>query len=119
MTTTPESTGTRRSRWLIAALLAAVVLGVVLILGFATPGFWRTPKMKVGDVEHGVKSVLTDDTAGYGVKNVGDVTCNNGQDPTAAKGGHFECQVTVDGAKRTVTVTMTDNAGAFAVGRPK
>lgn len=103
----------------LAAAAVAVVVGVVLILGFATPGLFRTPKLKVGEVEHGVQTILTDDTAGYGATNVGEVTCNKGQDPTVAKGRSVDCEVTVNGVKRRVTVTMTDDDGTFAVGRPR
>ena len=67
----------------------------------------------------GVQQILTDETNGYGAKNVKDVKCNNGQNPTVKKGSSFDCDVSIDGTKRQVTVTFQDNKGTYEVGRPK
>ena len=103
----------------ILGLLAAVVVAVILVLGFWAPGFFVTTKLDVGKAEAGVQQILTDNTNGYGAKNVKDVKCNNGQNPTVKKGASFDCDVSIDGTKRSVTVTFQDNKGTYEVGRPK
>ena len=66
-----------------------------------------------------VQQILTDEANGYGAKNVKDVKCNNGQSPTVKKGDTFNCEVSIDGTKRQVTVTFQDDNGTYEVGRPK
>ena len=78
-------------------MLAAVVLAVVLVLGFWKPGFFVTTKLDVNKAQQGVQQILTDETNGYGAKNVKDVKCNNGQSPTVKKGDTFNCEVSIDG----------------------
>ncbi len=114
--------GPKRSRKVIgtvAGVFAAIVVAVVLVLGFWQPGFFVTTKLDVSKAEAGVQQILTDDTNGYGAKNVKDVKCNNGQNPTVKKGSSFDCDVSIDGTKRQVTVTFQDNKGTYEVGRPK
>ncbi len=65
-----------------------------------------------------MQQILTDESNGYGAKNVKDVKCNNGQSPTVKKGETFDCEVSIDGTKRQVTVTFQDNKGTYEVGRP-
>jgi hypothetical protein len=103
----------------IAGVLAAVVVAAILVLGFWAPGFFVITKLDVGKAEAGVQQILTDATNGYGAKNVKDVTCNNGQNPTVKKGATFDCDVSIDGTKRSLTVTFQDNKGTYEVGRPK
>ena len=109
----------RKSIGVIAGVLAAVAVAVILVLGFWAPGFFVTTKLDVGKAEAGVQQILTDGTNGYGAKNVKDVKCNNGQNPTVKKGATFDCDVSIDGTKRSVTVTFQDNKGTYEVGRPK
>ena len=66
-----------------------------------------------------VQQILTDESNGYGAKNVKDVKCNNGESPTVKKGDTFDCEVSIDGTKRKVTVTFQDDNGTYEVGRPK
>ena len=99
--------------------LAAVALLAVLILGFWKPGFFVTTKLDVNKAQQGVQQILTDESNGYGAKNVKDVKCNNGANPTVKKGDTFTCEVSIDGTKRQVTVTFQDDKGTYEVGRPK
>lgn len=99
--------------------LAAVALLAVLILGFWKPGFFVTTKLDVNKAQQGVQQILTDESNGYGAKNVKDVKCNNGANPTVKKGDNFTCEVSIDGTKRQVTVTFQDDKGTYEVGRPK
>jgi hypothetical protein len=103
----------------ILGVLAALVVIAVLILGFWKPGFFMTTKLDVNKAQQGVQQILTDQANGYGAKNVQDVKCNNGQNPTVRKGDTFTCEVSVDGTKRQVTVTFQDDKGTYEVGRPK
>jgi hypothetical protein len=118
----PAGPGAKRSRTVIGTVIgvfAAIVVAVALVLGFWAPGFFVTTKLDVKKAQAGVQQILTDDTNGYGAKNVKDVKCNDGQDPTVKKGGTFDCDVSIDGTKRQVTVTFRDNKGTYEVGRPK
>jgi uncharacterized protein DUF4333 len=103
----------------IIGLLAAIIVAVVLVLGFWKPGFFVTTKLDVNAAQTGVQQILTDETNGYGAKNVSNVKCNNGVSPTVKKGDTFDCEVSIDGTKRQVTVTFQDDKGTYEVGRPK
>ena len=115
-------TGSKQSRAVIGTVVgvfAAVLVAVVLVLGFWAPGFFVTTKLDISKAQAGVAQILSDNTNGYGAKNVKDVKCNNGQNPTVKKGTSFDCDVSIDGTKRQVTVTFQDNKGTYEVGRPK
>jgi len=103
----------------VLGAVAALALAVLLVLGFWKPGFFVTTKLDVNKAQQGVQQILTDEAGGYGAKNVKDVKCNNGQNPTVKKGDTFNCEVSIDGTKRQVTVTFQDNKGTYEVGRPK
>ena len=121
-TTTSTTEGSKRSLPLIGGIigaLAAIIVAVVLVLGFWKPGFFVTNKLDVNKAQQGVQQILSDETNGYGAKNVKDVKCNNGQSPTVKKGDTFNCEVSIDGTKRQVTVTFQDDNGTYEVGRPK
>ena len=47
------------------------------------------------------------------------VTCNDGRSPKVKVGASFTCRVTVDGADRTVTVTIEDRDGTYGVSAPR
>jgi hypothetical protein len=114
--------GSKRSLAVIGGvigLLAVIILAVVLVMGFWKPGFFVTTKLDIDAAQTGVQRVLTDEANGYGAKNVSNVKCNDGQNPTVEKGGTFDCEVSIDGTKRQVTVTFQDNDGTYEVGRPK
>lgn len=118
----PPAAGSTRSRAVIGTVVgvfAAIVVAVVLVLGFWQPGFFVTTKLDINKAQAGVQQILSDETNGYGAKKVKDVKCNDGQDPVVKKGGSFECSVSIDGAKRQLTVTFQDNKGTYEVGRPK
>jgi hypothetical protein len=103
----------------VSGVLAALVLAIVLVMGFWKPGFFVTTKLDVTKAQAGVTQILTDESNGYGAKNVKDVRCNNGENPTVKKGDTFNCEVSIDGTKRQVTVTFQDDKGTYEVGRPK
>jgi hypothetical protein len=104
---------------LIAAAGLAAVTVLVLILGFGAPGFFKSTTLDVNAAQSGVKQILVDQVNGYGVKEVTNVVCNNGKNPPLRKGQTFDCNVSMDGANRQVTVTITADDGTYEVGRPK
>jgi hypothetical protein len=117
----PASPVSKRSRLVVGSVIggfAVVVVGGILVAGFWQPGFFVTTKLDVNKAQAGVQKILTDDVNGYGARNVKDVKCNNGQNPTVKKGGTFVCDVSIDGTKRQVTVTFQDSKGTYEVGRP-
>ena len=74
----------------VIGLLAAIIVAVVLVLGFWKPGFFVTTKLDVNAAQTGVQQILTDEANGYGAKNVKDVKCNDGQSPTVKKGDDLQ-----------------------------
>lgn len=118
--TPPTARAALRGRRLPLYLGAAVTVlaAAVLIAGFWAPGFFVTKQLDVAAVQAGVAHVLSDPN-GYGAKNVTDVTCNNGHNPTIIKGGTFTCQATIDHIKHQFVVTFTDEAGSYEIGAPK
>lgn len=103
----------------ILGVLGAIIVVVVLVLGFWKPGFFVTTKLDVAKAQEGVQQILTDEANGYGATNVEDVTCNGGESPTVKRGDTFNCEVSIDGTKRQVTVTFQDDDGTYEVGRPR
>ena len=103
----------------ILGVLAAIIVAAVLILGFWKPGWFVTTKLDVNKAQAGVQQILSDQDNGYGAKNVKDVKCNNGENPTVRKGDTFTCEVSIDGTKRQVTVTFQNDDGTYEVGRPR
>jgi hypothetical protein len=113
--------GSKRSAALLSIIGALLVLVVaaVAVTGFWKPGFFVTTKLDINKAQQGVQNILTDQVNGYGVKDVKDVKCNKGENPTVKKGGSFDCDATVDGQHKKVTVTFQDDSGTYEVGRPK
>ncbi|OHV01737.1 DUF4333 domain-containing protein [Mycobacterium talmoniae] len=103
----------------VIGVLAALAVVAFLVSGFWLPGFLVTTKLDIKKAQDGVQQILTDQTNGYGAKNVKDVKCNNDVDPKVKKNDTFECEVSIDGTKRKVTVTFQDDKGTYEVGRPK
>jgi hypothetical protein len=114
--------GSKKSTHAVLGVVGAfvvIVLIVVGVLGFWTPGWFVTTNLDVKAAQTGVQQILSDQTNGYGAKNVEGVNCNNGANPKVVKGGTFDCEVSVDGTKRQVTVTFQDDSGTYEVGRPR
>lgn len=115
--------GSKRSLAVILSVLGIFVLivaAVVVVFGvFVPPKFFVTTELDIDAAQTGVQRILTDEANGYGAKNVQNVKCNDGQNPKVEKGGTFDCEVSIDGTKRQVTVTFQDDDGTYEVGRPK
>ncbi len=95
----------------IAAVLLVVVLSRIDVL--------HGKVLDVSKAQAGVQRILLDPTDGYGVTNVSDVVCNNGDDPEIKRGGTFTCTAVVDGRKRDVLVVFQDDNGTYEVDRPR
>jgi hypothetical protein len=108
-------------RWLLitGGVILGVIVALALVLGLLGFGAFNRQVLDVNKAQEAVKRVITDPTAGYGVDNVTDVNCNNGDNPSAKKGDTFTCQVTVDGKKRHVTAVFIDDNGTYEVDRPR
>jgi Domain of unknown function (DUF4333) len=98
---------------LVLAGVAVLVLALVGVLGFVTPGFFVTRVLDPAAVQEGVQDVLSDD---YGVEGVADVTCP--ADVEVVGGAAFECRATVDGDAVRVPVLITNDDAEYQVGRP-
>ena len=103
----------RGRRRLLVAIVTALVVVVVFVLGFVTPGWFVTRVFDAGAVQAGVAKVLADD---YATDGVADVRCP--QDVQVTTGATFTCDATIDGDPVTIPITVTDDRGAYQVGRP-
>lgn len=111
--------GSKRSLVIIAGAVSALLLVVLAVTAFWLPGWAVTTKLDINKAESGVEQILTDKTNGYGATKVTNVDCNGGENPKVEKDGTFDCEVSIDGTKRKVTVTFKDDKGTYEVGRPK
>jgi len=114
----PGQPGYRRPRqkaaltWIVSALGGVVVLAVILVLGFVTPGLFTTTVFDQNAVQQGVQRILSDE---YG-QHAQSVTCPADQE--VRTGSSFTCQATIDGVRRDVTITVKTDAGKYEVARP-
>jgi hypothetical protein len=110
----PPAAGGGKSRLplIIGAAVAVVVLALVGVLGFVSPGFFTTRVLDNTAVQNGVQQVLSQD---YDLE-VQSVSCPTGQQvvPDAT----FECTAVVDGDEVTVPIRITSADGNYEVGRP-
>lgn len=112
----PEGRKGGKVLWIVIAAVI-VVAAAVGVTGFWKPGFFVTTVLDQSAVQNGVKTVLTDQPPkGYGL-TVSAVSC--AADQEVAAGRTFDCSATVDGQRKTVTVTVKDADGNYEVGQPK
>lgn len=89
---------------LLVVVAGAVVAGLAL----------RPPNtLDQAAAQAGVEKIVTQS---YGAEQVEGVSCPAGQE--VQEGGSFECDLTVDGTMKKVTVTFTDDEGTYEVSRP-
>jgi len=124
-TATAKSTAAADRRSLVPWLLGGAG-GLALLVGIAVLAF-NIPKLgatggtvlDVTKVQAGVLQTLSDPASGYGANSVTDVSCNNGRNPSAAKGTTFTCDATVNGAQRHVAVLVSDDSGTYEIDGPR
>ena len=87
---------------------------VVLFLGFVSPGWFYRTEFDATAVGNGVEQILT---RSYRIEGVETATCPSGQ---PVRPSHtFDCQVTVAGQQKTVSVTVKDEQGTYQVSQPR
>ncbi|RRO18056.1 DUF4333 domain-containing protein [Saccharopolyspora rhizosphaerae] len=100
--------------WVLGGAGALLVIAVVLVLGFVAPGFFTRSVFDAASVAKGVTQTLK---GSYNIAGVGAVTCPDGQ-PVEVR-HRFDCQVSINGATKVVTVTVKNEDGVYEVGHPK
>lgn len=103
----------RGRRRLLVAIVTALAVVLLVVLGFVSPGWFVTRVFDAGAVQAGVAKVLADD---YATDGVADVRCP--QNVQVKTGATFTCDATIDGDPVTIPITVTDDRGAYQVGRP-
>jgi hypothetical protein len=99
---------------LIAAIAGVVVVLIILgVTAFITPGFAISKVLNAAAVEDGVQKILTDT---YKITDVTQVSCPANQ--KVKNGGTFTCKATIGGKDTDVRITITDDNGTYQVGRP-
>ncbi|MDZ7882399.1 MAG: DUF4333 domain-containing protein [Mycobacterium sp.] len=103
---------------------ALIGAGVAVALALAGVALWQflfrdTTVINVEQAEAGVREILSDPINGYGANSISALRCNDGRDPSAAKGDSFTCAVEIDGTVRHVYVEFQDDNGTFAVDGPR
>jgi hypothetical protein len=108
-------------RWLLigGGVLVGGIAAAVVALALLRFGLFDRQVLNVSKAQDGVKQVITDPITGYGIADVTDVRCNNGNNPTAKKGASFTCDVTVAGKKHKVRAIFIDDNGTYEVDRPR
>ena len=108
-------TGEKKSKKGLFIGLGAVVvvLAVIGILGFVTPGFFVTKVFDNTAVQTGVTKILTEN---YKIPGVTGVTCPPQQ--PVKDGATFQCTATVAGKAQTVPITVKGADGNYEVGTP-
>jgi len=99
---------------LIAAIAGVVVVLIILgVTAFITPGFAISKVLNAAAVEDGVQKILTDT---YKITDVTQVSCPANQ--KVKNGGTFTCKATIGGKDTDVRISITDDNGTYQVGRP-
>ncbi len=91
-----------------------LVVAVVLVLGFVTPGWFHRTVLDAGAVEKGVERILVDS---YGIAGVESVACPSGE--AVEQGNTFTCRVVVGGRRANVEITVRNSRGSYEVSRPR
>ena len=108
-----------KPKWLLIGVpvVVVVLIGGGLLTWLLVGGSKKS--LDVNAAQTGVKQILSDPINGYGSNNVTSVNCNDGKNPTVAKGGTFTCKVKIDDNEWNVNVEFTDDEGTYAVDGPR
>ncbi|SFW82210.1 DUF4333 domain-containing protein [Amycolatopsis australiensis] len=98
---------------LIGIIALVVVVAVVGILGFVTPGFFKTQVFNNTQMQADVQKLLTDT---YKIEGVTGVTCP--ADQKVEDGAKFECTATIAGKPQQVPITVKGDGGNYEVSPP-
>jgi hypothetical protein len=110
-----------RNLWLLigAGTLGLLITAAILLSKISQLNVTGGKFLDVAKVQAGVLQTLADPSSGYGANTVTDVSCNDGRNPSAAKGTSFTCAAIVNGAPRHVTVVVSDDNGTYEVDSPR
>ncbi|MEO7127174.1 MAG: DUF4333 domain-containing protein [Nakamurella sp.] len=110
-----------RAGLFVGLILVVVVIAAAAVVLLWKPGYLRTTVFDQVAVQKGVTTILTNaptaNPAGYGLDGVQDVTCPSGVAVKASE--TFTCTLTMDGASKSVVVTIVDDSGTYKVGLPR
>jgi hypothetical protein len=107
-------------RLLVGTGAVAVLIAVtVLLANLSNLGITGGTVLDLTKVQNGVRQTLSDPASGYGANTVTDVSCNGGRNPSAHQGTMFTCDATINGARRQVTVAVSDDKGTYEIDRPR
>jgi hypothetical protein len=98
--------------WLFGVAVLVLVT-MVVVLSFVTPGFFVTKVFDQVAVQNGVRSILIDD---YRIQNVAEVVCPAGQ--RVLPGRDFTCVTRINNSPAQVRVVIRDSSGRYQVSRP-
>lgn len=103
-----------KAPWVFGGAILVVVAGSLAVVGFVHPGVLVRDQLDANSVQHGVRQTLEDS---YHLGTVESVTCPKGQ--LVVAGRSFDCQVTLEGGTKPVSVTVRDEFGTYEVGYPR
>jgi len=107
------------SRWWTVAAAGLAAMAGALGVGLMASNGTATTVLDITKVEQAVEQLVVDPVDGYGATTVTEVVCNNGINPIVKKDTGFSCNVVVDGEAKRVAVFFQDDAGTYAVDRPR
>ncbi|MCR6482236.1 DUF4333 domain-containing protein [Amycolatopsis sp. OK19-0408] len=98
---------------LIGVIVVVVVVAVVGVLGFVTPGFFKTQVFNNTQMQTDVQKLLTET---YKIEGVTSVTCPAEQ--KVEDGAKFECTATIAGKPQQIPITVKGDGGNYEVSPP-
>jgi len=98
---------------LIGIIVLVVVVAAVGVLGFVTPGFFKTQVFNNTQMQTDVQKLLTDT---YKIDGVTGVTCPAEQ--KVEDGAKFECTATIAGKPQQIPITVKGDGGNYEVSPP-
>lgn len=99
--------------WVSIAVVLVIIAAAAVLL-FWKPGYLRAETFASGDMEAGVKTLLTEQ---YKIQGVQSVSCPSGK--TVTDGNTFQCTVTIEGKQQKVNITVTGTEGKYTVSKPE
>ncbi|WP_258348476.1 DUF4333 domain-containing protein [Saccharopolyspora gregorii] len=100
--------------WVFGGAVLVTVAGSLAVVGFVHPGVLVHDRFDPESVQQGVAQTLRDS---YHLGTVESVSCPAEQQ--VVPGNRFDCQVTLGGGTKPVSVTVRDASGTYEVGYPR
>ncbi|MFR9728809.1 DUF4333 domain-containing protein [Saccharopolyspora sp. MS10] len=103
-----------KAPWLIGGVVLVAVAGSLAVVGFVHPAVLVHDRFDANSVQHGVARTLE---RSYHLSAVESVRCPDGQ--RVVVGSSFDCEVSLPGGRKRVSVTVRDSSGTYEVGYPR